>query len=80
MFTTRHYARKIMKVPSLFYKETLWAVTLLDVHKNITNPRDEKIFYNPTFLRANGNTLTPKKTCLAHNITTYGQLLDAVAL
>ena len=80
MFTTRNYARKTMKIPSLFYKEALWAVTTLDVRKKITNPRDEKLFYNPTFLRTNGSTLTPNNTCLTHNITTYGQLLDEVAI
>ena len=80
MFTTRHYARKIMKVPSLFYKEALWAVTLLHVRKKVLDPRAEKLFYNPTFLRADGRTLTPNNTCLTHNITTYGQLLDEVAL
>ena len=79
MFTTRHYARKIMKVPSLFYKEAIWAVTLLDVRKKVSDPREEKVFFNPVFLRANGSTLAPNKSCLDNAITTYGQLLAEVA-
>ena len=77
LFTNNYFAKKKMKIPSEFYTEAILAITTLEVKKKIQNPRQEKIFFNETFL-ANGRTLIPNETCHQNKIYTYGQLLDEV--
>ena len=78
-FTTKHYARKIMKIRTPFYNVAIKAMTTLDVKKQVLDPREEKLFHNPTFI-SGGKTLSINKTCEDGRVYTYGQLLDEVAL
>ena len=48
-FTTTHYARRILRIGSPFYKEAIKAITTLETRKQVLDPRDEKLFYNPIF-------------------------------
>ena len=77
LFTTNYFAKKKMKIPSEYYREAILAMTTLEVKKKTDNPRQEKIFFNETFL-ANGETLIPNETSHRNRIYTYGQLLDEV--
>ena len=79
-FTTKHYARKVRKIASPFYTEAIKAMTTLDLRKQVLDPRDEQLFYNPIFQRGNGQTLSITKPCDTAGVFTYGQLLDEVAL
>ena len=79
-FTTTHYARKVLKIASPFYTEAIKAMTTLGLRKQVLDPRDEKLFYNPIFQGRNGQTLRITKPCETAGVFTYGQLLDAVAL
>ena len=75
-FTTN--ARKILKIDSPFYEESIKAITTLDTRKQVLQPRDEKLFYNPIFLGHDGHTLNITKPCELAGVFTYGQLLDEV--
>ena len=77
-FTTKNYARKILNIDSPFYEESIKAITTLDTRKQVLQPRDEKIFYNPIFLGRDGHTLNITKPCELAGVFTYGQLLDEV--
>ena len=79
-FTTKHYARKVLKIASPFYTEAIKAMTTLDLRKQVLDPRDEQLFYNPIFQGGNGQTLRITKPCETAGVFTYGQLLDEVAL
>ena len=48
-FTTTHYARKILRIGSPFYKASIKAMNTLETRKQVLDPRDEKLFYNPIF-------------------------------
>ena len=48
-FTTNHYARKVLKINSPFYKEAIEVMATLDLRKQVVDPREEKLFYNPIF-------------------------------
>ena len=48
-FTTEHYASKVLKISTPFYKEAIKAMTTLDLRKQVLDPRDEKLFYYPIF-------------------------------
>ena len=78
-FTTKYYARRVMKIRTPFYNVAIKAMTTLDVKKQILDPREEKLFYNPTFMRGD-KTLSINQTCETAGVYTYGQLLDEVAL
>ena len=56
-FTTKHYARKVLNIATPFYIEAIKAMTTLDLRKQVLDPRDEQLFYNPIFQRGNGQTL-----------------------
>ena len=56
-FTTKHYARKVLKINSLFYKDAIKALTTLDLRKQVLDPREEKLFYNPIFQGRSAQTL-----------------------
>ena len=77
-FTTKNYARKILKIDSPFYEESIKAITTLDTRKQVLQPRDEKLFYNPIFLGRDGHALNITKPCELSGVFTYGQLLDEV--
>ena len=77
-FTTQNYARKILKIDSPFYEESIKAITTLDTCKQVLESRDEKLFYNPVFLGRDGHTLKITKPCELAGVFTYGQLLDEV--
>ena len=79
-FNTKHYARKVLKIASPFYTEAIKAMTTLDLRKQVLDPRDEKLFYNPIFQGRNEQTLRITKPCETAGVFTYGQLLDEVAL
>ena len=78
-FTTRHYARRILRIDSPFYKESITAMTTLEMRKQVLDPRAEKLFYNPIFQGELGHTLNVTKSCAKAGVYTYGQLLDEVA-
>ena len=48
-FTTKHYARQVLKVNSPFYTEATKVMTNPDLRKQVLYPTDEKLFYNPIF-------------------------------
>ena len=52
-------------------------MTTLDLRKQVLDPRDEKLFYNPIFEGRNERITKP---CETAGVFTYGQLLDEVAL
>ena len=78
-FTSKHYARRTLKVTTPFYNVAIKAITALETAKRITDPRIEPLFYNPTFC-SGGKILLPNKTAEDGGILNYGQLLDEVAL
>ena len=78
-FTTTHYARRILRIGSLFYKEAIKAITTLETRKQVLDPRDEKLFYNPIFQGELGHTLNITKSCAQAEVYTYGRLLDEAA-
>ena len=78
-FTTTHYARRILRIDSPFYKESITAMTTLELCKQVLDPRAEKLFYNPIFQGELGHTLNVTKSCTRAGVYTYGQLLDEVA-
>ena len=71
-FTTKHYARKVLKIASPFYTEAIKAMTTLDLRKQVLDPRDEQLFYTPIFQRGNGQTLRITKPCETAGVFTYG--------
>ena len=79
-FTTKHYARKVSKIVSPFYAEAIKAMTTLDLRKQVLDPGEEQLFYNPIFQGRNGQTLRITKLCETAGVFKYGQLLDEVAL
>ena len=79
-FTTKHYARKVLKINSPLYKEAIKAMATLDLRKQVLDPREEKLFYNPIFQGRNGQTLKIINPCEMAGIFTYGKLLDEVEL
>ena len=62
-FTTTHYARRILRIGSPFYKESIKAITTLETRKQVLDPREEKLFYNPIFQGELGLTLNVTKSC-----------------
>ena len=78
-FTTKHYARSIMKITTPFYNVAIKAITALSVTKQILDPLKEHLFYNPAFTSA-GKTLSINKIYEEDEIYTYGALLAEVAL
>ena len=59
----------------MHYKKAIQAITKFHLRKKIVNVRDEKLFYNPTFLNASNNPLRINTTCERNAIFTYGQVL-----
>ena len=55
-------------------------MTTLDLRKQVLDPGEEQLFYNPIFLGRNGQTLRITKPCETAGVFKYGQLLDEVAL
>ena len=70
-FTTKHYARKVLKINSAFYKEAIKAMTTLDLRKQVLDPREEKLFYNPIFQGKNEQTPKINKPCETAGIFTF---------
>ena len=79
-FTTKHYAQKVLKINLLFYKDAIKAMTTLDLCKQVLDPREEKLFYNPIFQGRSEQTLKITKPCDTAGVFTYGLLLDEVEL
>ena len=76
LFQKTPYIRHIMRIPSHFYKEAFLAASTLDVRKKIFDVREEKIFYNKTFVDEFENTFNLTQFCLDNSIYTLGPLLD----
>ena len=76
LFTTKHYIEKSFNTNSIFYKSAFSASKKLQIHKGVTDPRDEKLFYNPLFRDAKGKVITINATCEKHKAFTYGQIVD----
>ena len=55
-------------------------MTTLDLRKQVPDPREEELFYNPVFQGRNEQTLKIGKPCETAGIFTYGPLLDEVEL
>ena len=51
-----------------------------DLRKQVVDPREEKLFYDPIFQGRNEQTLKVTKPCETAGIFTYGKLLDEVEL
>ena len=79
-FTNKHYARRILKISSPYYLEAISAMAALETRKQILNPRDEKVFYNPVFTQENDQIIRLNNYCEREGVFTYGQLLDEVTL
>ena len=77
-FVETSYVRHLLRVPSLFYKEAILAMSTLDVDKKIIDVRQEKVFYNKTFLDDSEKTLNITQYCLKNEIYTLGPILDEV--
>ena len=77
-FTTKHYARTVWKINSSFYKDAIAAMTTHDILKQVLDPREEKLFYNPHFQGRNEQTLKITKPCETAGVFTYGLLLDEI--
>ena len=73
-FTTEQYTKRLLTTNASFYKKAIHAITKLDVKKKIQNINEEKIFYNPTFKDAKGNTIPINATCERLKAFTYGQI------
>ena len=69
-----------MKIHSPFYKDAIKAMTTLDLRKQVLDPREEKLFYNPIFQGRSAQTLKITKPCETAGVFTYGLLLDEVEL
>ena len=50
-FTSKHYAKRILRTTFPFYQEAIRAITTLDVCKRILDLRADKLFKNPVFTR-----------------------------
>ena len=74
-FTTKHYTNKTLKTQADYYKTAIQAITKLQVKKKIEDPKQEKVFYNPTFQNARNNTIGINLTCEKNKAYTYGQIL-----
>ena len=74
--TTKHYARKVLKINSPFYKDVIKVMTTLDLRKQVLAPREEKLFYNPIFQGRGGQTLKITKPCETAGVFTYGLLFS----
>ena len=72
--TTKQYARRTLKTNALFYKNSIYAITKLNVKKKMENVNEEKMFYNPNFKNTQGNTIPITITCEKQKIFTYGQV------
>ena len=55
-------------------------MTALETRKQILNPRDEKVFYNPVFTHENDQITRLNNYSEREGVFTYGQLLDEVTL
>ena len=51
-------------------------MTILDLRKQVLDPREEQLCYNPIFQGRNGQTLRITKPCETAGVFTYGQLLE----
>ena len=78
-FTTTHYARRILRIGSPFYKESIKVMTTLETRKQVLDP-SPKVILQPDFAgRARTRTLNVTKSCARAVVYTYGQLLDEAA-
>ena len=75
-FTTPHYAKAILKTSIPYYKRAIEVFISLQVKKKIDDPRNEKLFYNPTFKDDKDEVLKISRTCEKLKIYTYGQVLS----
>ena len=77
-FTSRHYARRILRATSPFTKRPSPRWTCANAF--LTDLRAEKLFHNTIFTRVDHHTLRVSHYCERVGVFTYGQLLDEVAL
>ena len=79
-FTTHQYAKNnLNKVPG-FYKEAICKMTQLDIRKQITDIREENVFFNPIFTTNEGKVLHTSTPNYFLQIYKYGTLLDEHSL
>ena len=76
LFATRHYIDKILNTNSCFYKTAFQAIRRLQPKKKIIDPKNEKVFYNPTFKSMNQLVIKPNKTCEDKKTFTYGSIME----
>ena len=77
LFVNNYYTKKLLNTPhSSFYGEAITAISKLNLNKQITDLREEKIFYNPIFLNNNLKTIPIPKRCERDEIFTYGEVID----
>ena len=60
-------------------EESIKAMTTLETRKQVLDPQDEKLFYNPIFQGELGHTINVMKSCARAGVYTYGRLLDEAA-
>ena len=75
LFITKEYFQQELKVTSSFYKEAIKAMTKITVKKKITNPEQEKVFYNTNFTNAKHKVIKINRICEQMQVYTYGQIL-----
>ena len=77
VFTNKYYCNKLLRIPySSFYTEGLKATAKLNLHKQILDLNNQKIFYNPMFRDNNLKTLSIPRRCERENIYTYGAVVE----
>ncbi len=74
-FTTKQYAKSVLKTDATFYKSAIEAVTKLGARRRIVDLNSEKVFYNPTFRSALDKPLSINKTCERFQAYTYGDIV-----
>ena len=77
LFVNQFYCRRLLRVDhSKFYEEAFNATPKLCLNKQISDLRNEKVFYNPIFRDRNLKTIPVPKRCERAEIFTYGEILD----
>lgn len=77
LFVNQFYCRRLLRVDhSKFYEEAFNATSKLCLNKQISDLRNEKVFYNPIFRDRNLKTIPVPKRCERAGIFTYGEILD----
>lgn len=77
IFVNEYYCKRLLQLPhSTFYRQAFSATAKLSLNREITDIREEKVFYNPIFRNANLKTIPIPKRCERDRIFTYGEIMD----